>query len=318
MPALMEKPASEMPTIMDPSQPFQRPTLDDMRLPVGKATRLHRMLYQFGPGNGTMMFLPMDQGLEHGPMDFFVNPPCGDPHYQCQLAVKGNYSAVVFQIGTAEKYMQFYAGQVPLVLKINGKTCVPDDSAAFSPLTSMVEDAARLGADAIGYTLYVGSPSQDRDIRQFNEVRRECDRLGLPIIMWAYPRGEAIAKKGGKDSLYAIDYASRVASELGADVVKINYPQVQTSTSNNSPKPYNELQWEQEEAVRQVVRSAGRQTMVVFSGGSKVGDDELLNNVRMGMVAGGAGTIFGRNMWQRPMDDALNLSERVISVMREY
>lgn len=318
MPATMERPTTDFPHIMDPSQSFQRPTLASMNLATGKATRMHRMLYQFGPGNGTMMFLPMDQGLEHGPMDFFVNPPCMDPNYQCQLAVNGNYSAVVFQIGTAEKYMPFYAGRVPLVLKINGKTCVPDDSQAFSPLTSMVEDAVRLGADAIGYTLYVGSPSQAQDIRQFNEVRRECDRLGMPIIMWAYPRGEAIGKKGGKDSLYAIDYAARVGAELGADVVKINYPQVQTSTSNNSPKPYNDLQWEQEEAIRQVVRSAGPQTMVVFSGGSKVDDDALLNNVRMGMNAGGAGTIFGRNMWQRPMDDALDLSQRVIDVMREY
>ncbi len=319
-PAVLERPTmtTNYPDIAPGTHTPVRPTLEQMHLPLGKKTRLHRMLHQHGPGNGTLLFLPIDQGLEHGPMDFFVNPPCGDPHYQCQLAAKGNYSAVVFHVGIAEKYMPYYAGHVPLVLKINGKTCVPNDDAAFSPLTSMVEDAVRLGADAIGYTLYVGSPSQAEDIRQFNEVRRECEVLGMPIIMWAYPRGEFINEKGGKDSLYAIDYAARVASELGADIVKINYPKVETSTKANTPKPYNDLQWEEAEAVRQVVRSAGSQTMVVFSGGSKVDDAEMMNMVRLGMDNGGTGLIYGRNMWQRPMNEALDTTQKVTAVMREY
>ncbi len=46
----------------------------------------------------------------------------------------------------------------------------------------------------------------------------------MPLIVWAYPRGSAIEAKGGKDSFYAVDYAARMASELGADVVKVNFP----------------------------------------------------------------------------------------------
>lgn len=297
---------------------LQRLTLEEMdHLSIGKKARLHRLLYQHGPGNGTMMFLPIDQGLEHGPVDFFENPDAEDPDFQCRLALDGNYSAIVFHVGLAEKYMKKYAGKVPLVLKINGKTNLPSDNQAFSSLDASVEDAVRLGADAIGYTLYVGSPAQDVDIAQFNEVRKEAERFGMPIIMWAYPRGEAVKAKGGQDSPYAVEYAARVACELGADVVKINYPKIGGDQKANQPKPYNTLELTQEEAVQRAVRAAGK-TMVLFSGGSKLGDEDLMKQVRLGMDAGATGLIFGRNMWQRPMDQALETSRRITDVLRSY
>lgn len=292
-----------------------RLTLDDMdHLSTGKKARLHRLLYDYGPGNGTLLFLPIDQGLEHGPVDFFENPASADPDFQCRLALEGKYSAIVFHIGLAEKYMKKYAGKVPLVLKLNGKTNLPSDDQAFSSLTGTVEDAVRLGADAVGYTLYVGSPSQDIDIAQFNEVRRDAERFGMPIIIWAYPRGSAIKAKGGQDSPYAIEYAARVACEVGADIVKINYPNVNAPSLADSPKPYNTLKLTEEEAVRRAVLAAGK-TMVVFSGGSKVSDDDLIRNARLAMDAGAAGLIFGRNMWQRPMEQALSVSHRVGEMM---
>jgi class I fructose-bisphosphate aldolase len=221
----------------------------------------------------------------------------------------------VFHIGLAEKYMKQYAGRVPLVVKLNGKTNVPSDDASFSPLTGTVEDAVRLGADAVGYTLYVGSPAQDRDIAQFCEVRREAERYGMPVIMWAYPRGSAIKTKGGQDSPYAIEYAARVACEVGADVVKINYPKVDFPTKGDQPKPYNTLDLTEAEAVHRAIQAAGK-TLVVFSGGSKLGTEDMLSKVRMGMEAGATGLIFGRNMWQRPMDEALDVSRRVTEIMR--
>ncbi|HEY9744881.1 MAG TPA: hypothetical protein V6C99_01545 [Oculatellaceae cyanobacterium] len=293
-----------------------RLTLDEMdHLSTGKKARLHRLMYQHGPGNGTLLFLPIDQGLEHGPVDFFENPDAQDPDFQCRLALEGNYSAIVFHIGLAEKYMKKYAGKVPLVVKLNGKTNIPPDDDAFSSCTGTVEDAVRLGADAVGYTLYVGSPSQDADIAQFNEIRREAERFGMPTIIWAYPRGSAVKAKGGQDSPYAIEYAARVATEVGADVVKINYPNVSAAGIANSPKPYNTLQLTEEEATRRAVKAAGK-TLVVFSGGSKVSDEKMLSMVRMGMECGATGMIFGRNMWQRPMDEALEVTRRASEIMR--
>ncbi|UCC63920.1 MAG: fructose-bisphosphate aldolase [Anaerolineae bacterium] len=295
----------------------KRPSLDSLdHLSLGKRTRLHRLLYEHGPGHGTLLLLPIDQGLEHGPVDFFPNPPSLNPDYQCRLALEGNHSGIVFHIGLAERYMRRYAGKVPLVLKINGKTNIPSDAQALSPLTATVEDAVRLGADAIGYTLYVGSPRQDDDFLQFTEVRADCERYGMPLVVWSYPRGEAIEKKGGRDSVYAVDYAARVANELGADVVKLNVPRFEDPRNEESPKPYNTFYKELDyaSAVRKVVESAGK-TMVLFSGGSKIGDKDLLEKARICMEQGATGLIFGRNMWQRPFDEGLSITRKVFDIM---
>jgi class I fructose-bisphosphate aldolase len=293
-----------------------RPPLSLLGLSPGKRTRLKRLLYDFGPGGGTMLVLPIDQGLEHGPVDFFQNPDALDPDYQFRLAREGNFSAIALHIGLAEKYFHRYAGEVPLILKLNGKTSIPSDAQSFSSLTGTVEDAVRLGADAVGYTVYVGSPAQDRDFLQFQQVRKEADRFGMPVIIWAYPRGEAVSKKGGKESLYAIDYSARVALELGADVVKVNYP-VRSEKDADSPPPYNTLQLSHEEMFRKVVQSAGR-ALVLVSGGEKVGDAELLEKVRMSMDAGATGIIFGRNLWQRPWADALKITRELHAIFGEY
>ena len=295
----------------------RRPTFDEMNLSTGKRVRLHRMMYEHGPGNGTLMFLPIDQGLEHGPIDFFENPDSIDTDWILRLAIEGKFSGIAYHIGLAEKYHRQYAGKVPLVLKINGKTNVPNDDESFSALTSSVEDAVRLGADAVGYTLYVGSPAQDIDMAQCNDVRRECEKYGMPLIVWAYPRGSAIKAKGGQDSLYAVDYAARVACEMGADIVKLNVPKWEEAKAAASPKPYDTLHLSEVEALQKVVKSAGR-TLVLVSGGSKISDEDTLHKAQIAMESGCVGLIFGRNMWQRKWDDALSMSGRMHSLMERY
>jgi class I fructose-bisphosphate aldolase len=279
-------------------------------LAPGKRTRLRRLLFEFGPGNGTLLLLPIDQGIEHGPRDFFANPASKDPEYQFQLAAEAGYSALACQIGLAEKYYPDYAGQVPLILKVNGKTDVPPSDLAFSGINSSVEDAVRLGADAVGYTMYLGSPRQEDDLRQLKGVREDCDRFGMPLIVGAYPRGEAIDKKGGAGSFYAIDYAARMAMEMGADVVKLNMPKIDPEKDKDAPAPYNEMQVDQHEAIRQCVESAGR-SLVVLSGGSKADDETVLQNTKDVMDAGGSGVIFGRNVWQREKSEALEIIAQI-------
>ena len=283
-------------------------------LSPGKRTRLRRLLFEFGPGQGTLLLLPIDQGIEHGPRDFFPNPASKDPEYQFRLAAEAGYSAIACQIGLAEKYYPDYAGQVPLLLKVNAKTDLPPSDEAFSPTNASVEDAVRLGADAVGYTLYVGSPSQDRDLRQLQTVREDCDRYGMPLVIWAYPRGSAVSAKGGQNSFYAIDYAARLAMEMGADVVKLNMPKIDPGKDKDAPAPYNELEVSQEEAVRQVVESAGR-SLVVLSGGSRIDDDALLGQTRMIMEAGGSGVIYGRNVWQRGHSEAQDIVEQIKEIL---
>ena len=279
-------------------------------LPAGKRTRLHRMLFEFGPGNGTLMLLPIDQGIEHGPRDFFPNPASKDPDYQFRLAAEAGYSALACQIGMANKYFPDYAGSVPLILKVNGKTDIPPSPRAFSTLNASVEDAVRLGADAVGYTLYVGSPRQDEDLLQLKGVREDCDRYGMPLVIWAYPRGEAVEAKGGQNSFYAIDYAARMAMEMGADIVKLNMPKIDPDKDKDSPAPYNEGGFSQDDAIAHCVESAGR-CLVVLSGGSRIDDDQLLEQTSSVMQAGGSGVIYGRNVWQRDWNEAIEIVAKI-------
>src|SRR3989338_421438 len=291
-------------------------TLDDMDLPTGKKARLYRLLHKHGPGNGRMMVLPIDQGLEHGPRDFFVNPESLNPEFQLRLALEGGFSAIAFQVCLAEKYLRTFAGKVPLILKINGKTEIPPDDEAFSSCNASVEDAVRLGADAVGYTCYVGSPRQDEDFIQFGRVRRDAERAGMPVIMWAYPRGKYMEQKGGRDSLYAIDYAARVSQELGADVVKVNFPKIDEEKRAQYPKEYRDLKLSKEQMLERVVASAGR-TLVLMSGGSMRGDEALFDDVKASLEAGVTGFIFGRNMWQRRFGEALEVAGKISKMSQE-
>jgi class I fructose-bisphosphate aldolase len=261
------------------------------------------------------MVLPLDQGLEHGPTDFFPHPPALDPEHVFALAEAGRFSAIALGVGLAEKYLGPYAGRVPLILKLNGKTNIPEDAEAVSPAFASVEDAVRLGADAVGYTMYVGTPRQDVEIREYRQVRQDCERLGMPLVMWAYPRGRAVEEKGGKGSLFAQDYAARVALEMGADVVKLHEP---AAESPGSPEPYASLGEDAAARVRRVVRSAGR-TLVLFSGGEK--DDReprVLEKIRLYMDNGATGVMFGRNMWLRRPAEALVLTRKVHGLLARY
>jgi class I fructose-bisphosphate aldolase len=290
--------------------------LSEMGLPSGKRSKLYRVFYgSNGPANGTGIFLPVDQGLEHGPRDFLDNPDAADTRYLFKLAKEGNFSALVLQVGQVSKFAWEFAGEVPLIVKVNGKTEIPSDDEAFSPVQCSVEEAARLGADAIGYTMYTGSPRQDDDFIQFRDVREAAEALGLPVIVWAYPRGAAVNEKGGKESLYQVSYAARIAAELGADIAKINFPKA--GPSKGAPKPYDTLDLSGIDAARHAIQFVPR-TPILISGGSKEGDDAIIEKARMSFEAGAKGLIFGRNMFQRPLAEAVSLCERLHELASKY
>ncbi|HUW77859.1 MAG TPA: hypothetical protein VMV52_03810 [Candidatus Nanopelagicaceae bacterium] len=291
-----------------------RNTLSEIGLNSGKKARLHRILFQNGLRNGTALFLPYDQGLEHGPRDFFANPDASDPRYIIKLALEGGFNGIAIQIGLAEKFYWEYAGEIPLILKLNGKTEIPSDAEALSPLQASVEDAIRLGADAVGYTLYVGSPAQAADFAQYRKVREDALRFGMPLIVWAYPRGAAVDAKGGADSFYAVDYAARVASELGADVVKVTFPHPEKTTNVRAEYA---TEFSTQDAISHVVRSANK-SLVLISGGAKSGDDVMFERAREAMNAGVTGFIFGRNVWQRKHEDSLRFVTQLREILSSY
>jgi len=291
-----------------------RSSLDQLGLGLGKKAGLHRILHEHGVGNGTAIFLPYDHGLEHGPRDFAGHTESGDPRHVIRLAVEGGFNGVALQIGLAGKFYWEYAGEVPLVLKLNGKTDIPSPADPVSPVNATVEEAVRLGADAVGYTLYVGTPGQERDFAQYLRVRADAERFGMPLIVWSYPRGAAIDAKGGKDSFYAVDYAARTASELGADMVKVNFPQ--PAKRDGVPEAYRG-EFTPQQAIESVVRSAGRSLLLV-SGGEHAGQEAMLEKARESMEAGATGLIFGRNVFQRSHDESLRFVAQLKEILAKY
>ena len=284
----------------------------------GELARLRQIVRK----SGTSLILPYDQFIEHDNRHADPNPEAANPHYICKLAEAGGYNAVTVHYGLAKRYWSKLAGSVPLLLKINGKTSIPDQSMPLSVGTSFVEDAVRMGAMGIGYTMYYGSPRQDEDFQYLAEVRAECDRYGMPLVIWAYPRGVDVEAKGGKDCSYLIESAVRMAVEIGASVIKANLPvttKVEDYFENKGvPEfykkvekdlqalPAKEQKWER---ARRVVEAA-QGVPILFSGGSEIGDDDLMENAQACLDAGCFGFIFGRNMWKREWNHALEVTKK--------
>ena len=294
----------------------------NVNLSPGEKARLRLMLRP----SGRMLILPYDQFIEHDCRHLEAESDSGNPDYIINLGIKGGYTAVAIHYGLSIRYWAKYDGAIPLLLKINGKSSFPSDKAAFSSLTSFVEDAVKLGAASIGYTMYYGTPRQDEDIRQLADVRRECERFGMPLIIWAYPRGEAVDLKGGRDSNYALESAARMAAEMGATVIKSNEPKPAPEgflDNEKVPKYFRKVEKElqamkpeeaQFERMKRVVKAA-QDVPVLFSGGSEIGDDDLLKKAKQAIDAGSIGFIFGRNMWKRKEAEALKITKKLTELL---
>ncbi len=278
--------------------------------------------------HGKSLILPYDQFIEHDCRHLEADSDSGNPHYIMELANDGAYTGVAVHYGVSWRYWAGLEGSVPLVLKINGKTSIPPQDYAFSAHTSFVEDAVRIGAAAIGYTMYYGSPRQDEDLPQLARVRKDCERFGMPLIVWAYPRGKEMIAKGGIDSSYALESAARLAMEMGATIIKSNVPKpLADEHLDNSgiPKYFRDVEQELrgmddkeevQERVDRVVRAA-QGVPVLFSGGSQIGDDDLMFRAEVCVKAGCLGFIFGRNMWKREKAKALEVTTKLRGLLHE-
>ncbi len=221
------------------------------------------------------LFLAYDQGMEHGPSDF--DDDNANPQNILKIAVDGNFTGVILQKGIAEKYYSNtkYQQQVPLILKLNGKTNLVDDPDPYSPQICSVSEALQIGASAVGYTIYVGSRHESKMFKEFSNIEREAHKAGTPFIGWMYVRGSGTQ---GKSNSELTAYAARLGLEMGADIIKIKFPG-------------------DEKSLRWAVESAGR-TKVVVSGGEKQDEQTFLNMVQTSMNAGAIGMAVGRNIWQ--------------------
>lgn len=271
-------------------------------------------------GTGKMVILPVDQGFEHGPARSFApNPPAYDPHYHFQLAIDAGLSAYAAPLGMIEAGADTFAGQIPTILKVNSSNSLARGGPApTQAITGSVSEALRLGCAAIGYTIYPGSDAAFDMMTEFQEMTAEAKALGLAVVLWSYPRGGDISKDG--ETAYDVDaYAAHMSALLGAHIIKVKPPTAHLE-QDEAAKVYNKHAIPSgtlAERTRHIVQSAfdGRR-LVVFSGGASKDTAGLLDDIRGLRDGGAAGSIIGRNTFQRPREEALELLSNIIDIYR--
>ncbi|WP_285670113.1 class I fructose-bisphosphate aldolase [Paralimibaculum aggregatum] len=271
-------------------------------------------------GTGKMIILPVDQGFEHGPARSFApNPAAYDPHYHYQLAIDAGLNAFAAPLGMLEAGADTFAGQIPTILKANSaNSLIPSEAPKDQAITASVDDALRLGCSAIGFTIYPGSSAGLEMFEEISQMREEAAAKGVATVIWSYPRGEALTKDG-ETAIDIAAYATQIAALLGAHVIK-----VKLSTDHLELKEARKV-YEGEKIdistqaarVADCVKSAfnGRR-IIVFSGGSKKGADSVYDDARAIRDGGGNGSIIGRNTFQRPREDALDMLGKLVDIYR--
>jgi fructose-bisphosphate aldolase, class I len=285
----------------------------------GTRTNLARLLNHGRlAGTGRLVILPVDQGFEHGPArSFAVNPPAYDPAYHFQLAIDAGCNAYAAPLGFLEAGAAEFAGEIPLILKMNNHDVLHDEKDPLSAVTGSVKDALRLGCAAVGFTIYPGSTAAQIMYQQCREMILEAKSHGLAAVVWSYPRGSDISK-AGETGVDVVAYAAQIAAQLGAHVIKVK-PPTEHIEQAEAKKAYEKAGvpiGSLAERVRHVVQSAfdGRR-IVIFSGGATKEDDEALFTEYRGIRDGGGfGSIIGRNSFQRPRDRALKFLDTVMKI----
>ena len=285
----------------------------------GTRTNLARLLNHGRlAGTGRLVILPVDQGFEHGPArSFAVNPPAYNPAYHFRLAIEAGCNAYAAPLGFIEAGAAEFAGEIPIILKINDHDLLHDEKDPLSAVTGSVKDAIRLGCVAVGFTIYPGSANAQAMYQQCREMVAEAKANGLVAVVWSYPRGTDISKEG-ETAIDVVAYAAQIAAQLGAHVIKVK-PPTQHIEQPEAKKVYEKTNVPistLSERVRHVVQSAfDGQRIVIFSGGAtKENDETLYDEYRAIRDGGGFGSIIGRNSFQRQKPHALEFLSTVMKI----
>jgi len=268
-------------------------------------------------GSGRLVILPVDQGFEHGPARSFApNPPAYDPRYHFDLALAAGCNAYAAPLGFLEAGAADYAGEIPLILKLNNSDSLIGGADPCPAITGNVDDALRLGCAAIGFTIYPGSLARNEMYGQIRALSEEAKRKGLAVVVWSYPRGSGVSKEG-ETAIDVVAYAAQIAAQLGAHFIKVKPPTAHIEQAA-AKKVYEKERipiGTLAERVRHVVQSAfnGRR-IVIFSGGEAKETSAIFDEVRAIRDGGGFGSIIGRNSFQRPRDEAIKFLHDVMDI----
>ncbi len=240
---------------------------------LGKSIRLGRL---FNGESGRLLAITLDHAIARG-----VLPGLVDVESAVRSVVAGRPDAITLQKGIASRIFSpaYAASGVSLIVKATSYS--PFHPTLDTP-TATVEEAVRLGADAISVGMLVGGADQAQQLTHLSSVAREAEALGLPLAAHIYPRGEGL--KGERRSVENMQYAVRAGAEVGVDVVKTEY----TGSA---------------ESFAEVVRAADP-AKVVLAGGSPGGElRDYLQMTADALAAGAAGFTYGRFVWQHPRPD---------------
>ena len=284
----------------------------------GVKTNLARLLMHGRlAGSGKLVILPVDQGYEHGPARSFApNPAAYDPRYLFELAIEAGLSAYAAPLGPIEVGAVTYAGEVPLILKMNSANSMAGGSIQDQAVTASIDDALRLGCVGVGFTIYPGSDSCYDMQEELRELIHEAKAKGLVPVVWSYPRGGKISKEG-ETALDIVAYAAHIAALMGATIIKVKPPKsgVDLSAAKDAYAKAEVPMDTLPDRIRHVMQAsfAGRR-LVVFSGGEAKGTEGVLEEIRQIRDGGGNGSIIGRNSFQRPKAQALELLDQVVKI----
>ena len=268
-------------------------------------------------GTGKLVILPVDQGFEHGPARSFApNPPAYDPRYHFELAIEAGCNAYAAPLGFLEAGAAEFAGDIPLILKLNNSDSLYSDDDPCPAMTGSVGDALRLGCSAIGFTIYPGSALRTEMYQQIRELAEEAKAAGVAVVIWSYPRGAALSKEG-ETAIDVVAYGAQIAAQLGAHLIKVKLPSAHLEQDaarkvyEKQGIPIDTLA----DRVRHVVQSAfnGRR-IVIFSGGPAKDRKGIVEEAQAIAEGGGFGSIIGRNSFQRAKTEAVELLHEVMEI----
>lgn len=250
----------------DSPQPFFISEKQRARKMIGKQIRLKRILNR---NTNKTIIVPLDHGISVGPIDGVRNLKA-----MIQEIADGGANAIVEHKGLVEEGLRDKGPDIGLIVHLSASTSLAPNPHAKT-LVCSVEEAIRMGADAVSIHVNIGNGDEKQMLQDFGKVSYEAQNWGMPLLAMMYPRGEKIKNEYDPE---AIRHAARVGAELGADIVKVPY----TGSV---------------ESFRGVVEGCFQP--VVIAGGPKMNSDrELLEMVKGADEAGAAGLSIGRNVFQ--------------------
>jgi class I fructose-bisphosphate aldolase len=282
--------------------------------PPGVKANLARILMHGKlAGTGKAVILPVDQGFEHGPARSFApNPAAYDPHYHYQLAIEAGLSAYAAPLGMIAAGADSFAGEIPTILKLNSSNSLA--TSKDQAVTGSVEDALRLGCAAIGFTIYPGSEYAFPQMEELRALSEEAKACGLAVVVWSYPRGPNLSKEA-ETAVDICAYAAHMAALMGATIIKVKPPTAHIGLEA-ARKSYENVDISTlTKRVQHVMQATfNGKRVVVFSGGENKGLDALYQEIRELRDGGASGSIIGRNTFQRPKEQAVEMLGKIIDI----